>query len=168
MFNLLGWFGWEKVSWFGDRRFKCLQSICALFTDFVGICVPSIQGMTDCPSIARSRAGQTWLSASFDSVSSCHVNFSGHQPMPHSIILNPFCKAIIHWLLRASHAGKGNKTNCGDVFLIAFVAALPDRQKWTYSLNNQIYCIAGLISCLYISSFLQGGQMAFLASLFAS
>lgn len=85
----------------------------ALFTNSVGICVPSIRGMTDCPSIAKNRAGQTWLSASFDSVNSCHVNFSGCQPMPHSIILNPFCKAIILWPLRASHTGKGNETICG-------------------------------------------------------
>lgn len=32
--------------------------------------------------------------------------------------------------------------------------------------NNQIYCIVELISCLYLSSFLQEGQMAFLESLF--
>lgn len=143
-------------------------SLCALFTNSVGICVPSIQGMTDCPSIARSRAGQTWLSAGFDSVSSCHINFSGCQPMMSHGLLNPFCKAIILWPLQASHTIKGNETVCGDVFLIAFVAALPDRQIWTHSLNNQIYCIAGLISCLYLFSFLQEGQMAFLAFLFVA
>lgn len=127
-------------------------SLCALFTNSVGICVPSRQSMTDCPSIARSRAGQTWLSAGFDSISSCHINFSDCQPMSHRL-LNPFCKAIVLWPPQASHTSKGNETVCGDVFLIAFVAALLDRQIWTYSLNNQMYCIAGLISCLYLSVF---------------
>ena len=119
----------------GGRKLACLDtgglnicSLCDLFTSSVGICVPSIRGMTDGPDISRSRAGQTWLSAGFDSVSSCHINFSGRQPMPHSIILNPFCKAIILWLLQASHTSKGNETICSDVFLTAFVAALPDRQ----------------------------------------
>lgn len=120
--------------------------------------------MTDCPSSARNRAGQTWLSASSDSFDSCHVNSSGVGQC-HTALLNPFCKAIILWLLQANHTSKGNWTIRHDIFLIVSVAAPPDRQMWMHSLNNQMYCTAELISCLCLSSFLQEGQMAFLASL---
>lgn len=125
--------------WFGDR-FKGLQSVCSV-PGSLGICVPSVQDRSDCPSSARNRAGQTWFSASSDSVDSCHVNFSGCWPVPHSII-EPLHKAIILWLLRASHTSKGNQTMCHDIFLIVLVAAPPDRQMWTSSLHNQIvlYC----------------------------
>lgn len=61
-------------------------SLCPLSTVSVVTCVPLVQDMTDCPSSTRNRVGQTWLSASFDSVNSCRVNFSGCWPVPHSII----------------------------------------------------------------------------------
>lgn len=125
--------------------------MCALFTITAGTCTSSVLGMTDCPSTIRSRAGQAWLSASFGSTRRCQVNFSGHQPTPHSIVLNPFCKAVALWLLQAGRAGKENKTMCSDTLLLVFVAVPPGRQVWTHSLSNQIYCIAGLISCLYLS-----------------
>lgn len=145
---------------FGHRRFKC--SLCALFTDTARICTPSEWDMTDFLSTARSRAGQAWLSASFGSINSCHVNFSGHQPMPQNIILNTSAKLLSSGCCKL--VAPGDEMICSDILLIVFVAVPPDRQIWTHLINNQISCIEGLISCLYLPSSLQGGQITFLTS----
>lgn len=148
---------------FGYQRLKC--SLCALFTDTARICTHSEWGMTDFLSIARSKAGQAWLSASFGSINPCHVNFSGHQPMPQSIILNTSAKLLSSSCCKLP--APGNEMICSDILLIAFVAFPPDRQIWIHSLNNQIYCTEGFISCLYLPSSLQGGQITFLTTLLA-